>query len=246
MASTPPISSYLKRGETFTHSGSVGVELIYPEIPSLHGYSSLDNRPTLCFSSHPASPGSIPQGEAGPGNPHIYSPLLALPILVHRASSPFYLPTSTPSSSPESPHSTREPDLPLHPIASSLHGLVFGWGSGVERRCSTRLRDVLNHSCRSSTRTCYQAKWRCFVEWTAPSHHTLNTVCIPTILEYLLSLCCSGLAHSSVQTHLAAIGDFLPAVDGVLVFAHPATAYFLHSLLNTFLLIKKTYSPVGP
>lgn len=84
------------------------------------------------FSFHPTSPASTPQDEEGPGNPHTHTPLLAPPILFHRASLLLNLSTNMPSSPPQSPYPTTGPGLPPQSGPASPCGLVFGWGLEIE------------------------------------------------------------------------------------------------------------------
>lgn len=75
---------------------------------------------------------------------------------------------------------------------------------------------------------------------SVPEHSTTTSVFILVVLVYLLHLCRSDLAHSSVQIYLAALSAFLPPVDGFSIFMHPPTALFLHGLLNIFPSVGKT------
>lgn len=75
--------------------------------------------------------------------------------------------------------------------------------------------------------------------WIYNNHHDTSNISIPTVLDYLLHIRCSGLTHSSIKLHLSAISAFLPLVDGTSVFSHPTSARFLHGLLNTFLLVRE-------
>lgn len=59
-----------------------------------------------------------------------------------------------------------------------------------------------------------------------------SAMCLPTVLDYLLHLRWSGLAHSSIKVHLAAISAFLPPVDGASIFSHLTSTRFLRGLAN--------------
>lgn len=126
--------------------------------------SPLDITPAICFPSHSASPTGTLQSEEGLCNPQTHSPLLTSSILVHRASSPLDLSTSTPSFHPESPHPATGPVRHPNPDILFLTAWYLDGGSRLEKSCSTPVRGVLTHSRCPSTRVCYQAKWCHFVE----------------------------------------------------------------------------------
>lgn len=61
-----------------------------------------------------------------------------------------------------------------------------------------------------------------------------ETMGIPTIWDYFLTLKMSGLSISSLQVHLVTISAFRLSEEGYSIFTHPTAIRFLKGLIKTF------------
>lgn len=66
------------------------------------------------------------------------------------------------------------------------------------------------------------------------NHHSLSTVSIPVILNYLFTLKTLGLDLNSISMQVAAFRAFLPPVDSASMFTHHTTVRFMKGLFNIF------------
>lgn len=99
------------------------------------------------------------------------------------------------------------------------HSLVFERALEIECSCLAPIKVILNQSRKESTRTCYQAKWRCFLAW---AQYISIFQIVQVVQDYLLSLKTSGLSISSLQIQLAAISTFLFLVAECSIFNPPS------------------------
>nr|XP_006123676.1 uncharacterized protein LOC102454623 [Pelodiscus sinensis]XP_014429353.1 uncharacterized protein LOC102454623 [Pelodiscus sinensis]XP_025040727.1 uncharacterized protein LOC102454623 [Pelodiscus sinensis] len=116
--------------------------------------------------------------------------------------------------------------------SSAPHRMDACWFTDSEQSCSQRVKQVLMHSRKESTRTTYAAKWSKFQAWCTDNNVDSRFATLPCILEYLLQLHDNGLALASLRVHLAAINAFHHRDGDFSLFAHPTTKRFLKGLSN--------------
>ncbi|XP_075774348.1 uncharacterized protein LOC102454623 [Pelodiscus sinensis] len=125
----------------------------------------------------------------------------------------------------------RSPQAP-ETRSSTPHRMDACWFTDFEQSCSRRVKEVLMHSRKESTRTAYAAKWSKFQAWCTDNSVDSRFATLPCILEYLLQLHDKGLALASLRVHLAAINAFHHRDGDFSLFAHPTTKRFLKGLSN--------------
>lgn len=140
--------------------------------------------------------------------------------------------TVPPASPPKSLDPEQRIPAPSKTQDSTPHSMDAYWFSNFEQRCSQRVKRVLIHSRKDSTRATYLAKWSRFQAWCAVNNLDPHSTSLPRILEYILQLHDNGLAIASLRVHLAAINAFHHMDDSFSIFAHPTTKRFLKGLAN--------------
>lgn len=194
---------------------------------------------SVCVSPDTSHSKSPPETQDGALQNHSGSSVLGSPTLVHRAPSTIQSSSVPPAFHAFSPHEIRGSNSPSESRFALLDGLAPEHREFSHLDISQECRSVLAQARAPSTNKTYRAKWKRFCYWCRREGIHPFSSAPHQILPYILSLAKSGLAHSSLKVHIAAISRFRRAGSGPSLWSARIVKQFLKGLF-------RIYPPIRP
>ena len=126
--------------------------------------------------------------------------------------------------------STRKP---IQSPKMEISSVANHWGWGENTKIPDRAAEIMQQSCRPSTRKAYNGAFRKFSSWCSERNKDPFHADINSILEFIVSLFDSGLQVNSINVIRAGLSSHLQPIQNFTIGNHPLIKKLFFGIYNT-------------